>query len=356
MRILGVDLARGLALLAVFVAHTAPIGPSSPIPERLLMGADNVAAPLFTLLFGVSAGLAARSAEQAGQSRGQFRLFFELRALVLIGFGVLADLGQHSVIPILHYLGAVGLVLIPVLYLRARWLLVMSVGAVVVSAIAMPWAQALQMTLRVQAVQGGGSGWAENTVASLVGFVFSDFGYRVSGLLAFALAGLAVGRIALQSWGRLMTLFLVGGALTAGALGVGQLTGISTDAYAGTAPELVNAIGLAGMVLAASCALSATPLRRVLAPVYALGTLTLTFYVAHIVVLGAWASLTGLSDDKWSVLLALSVGSLAGAWLIRRRWRRGPAEWLVHQVAQFPLARRRGTRRATATAGPERLR
>lgn len=334
MRLLGVDLARGLALLAVFVAHTAPIGPSSPMPERLLMGADDIAAPLFILLFGVSAGLAARAAEGEGRSRGQFRLFFAVRAGTLIAFGLLADFIQPAVIPILHYLGTVALLLLPALYLGARWLLLLSASMVVMSATAMPYAQAAQMSLRRQALQGDGSGWVGNSAAALVGFVFSDYGYRVSALLAFALAGLAVGRIAVAGWGRISCLFLAGGALLAIGLGMSTLTGISAAAYAGTAPELIKSTGLAAVVLAVSCALAATPIRHALVPVTALGALSLTFYLGHILVLAAWWHLTGQPDDSWKMLLFLGVGSLLAAWLIRLRWRRGPAEWLVHRVAR----------------------
>jgi hypothetical protein len=96
---------------------------------------------------------------------------------------------------------------------------------------------------------------------NLVGFFFTDYGYRVSALAVWALAGLAISRVAL------------------------------------------------------------------------------TFYLAHIAALGMWTRLTGLSDDKWSILLALSVGSLAAAWLIRLRWRRGPAEWLTARVSRFRLGR-----------------
>ncbi len=343
MRILGVDLARGLALLAVFVAHTAPIGSSSPLPERLLMVADDLAAPLFTLLFGVSAGLAARAAQRQGRPRAEFRLFFASRAAVLIGLGLFADFIQPAVVPILHYLGAVGLLLLPALFLRARWLLVLTAAAVAVSAIAMPPAQEWQMNLRLQALQSGGAGWAYDAAATMVGFVFSDFGYRVSGLLAFALAGLVVGRIALHSRGRVTGLFMTGGALMAAGLGARALTGISASAYAGTGPELVKAIGLACVVLAVSCAIAATRAHRALVPVTALGTLTLTFYIGQILVLAAWWHMTGLPDDSWKMVLTLSSGSLVGAWLIRRQWRHGPAEWLVQLVAQPPPRRRRAS-------------
>jgi uncharacterized membrane protein YeiB len=352
LRNLGVDLARGLALLAVFVAHTAPIGPSSPMPERLLLAANDLAAPLFTLLFGTSAGLAARAARREGRSRAQFRLFFAVRAAVLIVFGVLAVIIQPAVIPILHYLGAVGLLLLPVLYLRARWLLLLSAGMVALSAIAMPSAQVVQMNLRMQALEADGSGWVANSAATLVGFVFCDYGYRVSALLAFALAGLAVGRIAVTGWGRLTSLFLVGGALVAVGLGVSTLTGISAAAYAGTAPELVKSIGLACVVLAVSCALAATPVRRALVPITALGTLSLTFYLGHILVLAAWWHLTHLPDDSWKMVLFLCLGSLLGAWLIRLRWRRGPAEWLVHRIALLPMGRP-WMSQSTGRAAPE---
>ena len=357
MRILGVDLARGFALVAVFVAHTAPIGGDSPLGIRWLQLSDHVAAPLFTLLLGVSAGLASRasataiaadtatatatdtvSAPDRVDARRAFRCSFALRGILLVALGLLAGLAGAQVIPILHYLGVVSLLLVPVLFLRARWLLLLAAVTVIVSAVAMPLALSVQLNLIVDAATGGFA-WGDQTAATLIGFFFSDYGYRVSGLLAFALTGLAVSKVALTTRRGLVGLGLAGALLIAVALVGFAVTGGSLVPYSGTAPELLKAVGLACLALAVCCGLASTPVARLLAPVSALGSVTLTFYLAHIAVLGMWAHLTSASDDSWPLLLGLCAGSLLGAWLLRRRWRRGPAEWLVWTLTRAPVRR-----------------
>lgn len=333
MRVAGVDLARGFGLLAVFVAHTAPVGGDSPLFLRWLQLSDHVAAPLFTLLMGVSAGLAFSTAAAAGgQESRLFRRGFAIRAAALIVLGLLAGLAGTNVIPILSYLGVVALLLLPVLALRARWIILLSAVATALSAAIMPLAATATTDLYMQAALHPETAWPARTGATLVGFFFSDYGYRVSGLLALALAGLAVAKVRLTGR-RVLGLAAVGTALVAVGVAGYAATGWSLVPYSGTATELVKAIGLACLALAACCGLAETPLARFLAPVSVLGTMTLTFYLAHIAVLGLWARLTGVPDDSWLMLFSLCAGSLIGAWLLRRH-RRGPVESLVSVFAR----------------------
>lgn len=338
MRIPGVDLARGFALLAVFVAHTAPVGPDSPLYLRWMQISDHIAAPLFTLLLGVSAGLASRPAVGDRDSRGAFRLTFALRGVALVVLGLLSGLAGAQVVPILHYLGVVALILVPLLFLRARWLLLLSAAAVAISVAAMPLAFDVQVRLVVDAATGGWV-WGDQTASTVIGFLFSDDRYRVSGLLAFALVGLAVSRIALGGR-RLLALGAAGAGLIVAAVVAYLITGMSLAPYSGTAPELVKSIGLSCLVLAICCGVATTPGARFLTAVTALGTVTLTFYLAHIIVLGVWARLTPATDDSWPMVIGLCAGSLVGAWLIRKRWRHGPVEWLVGRVSRGPVRSR----------------
>ncbi|MFF2773188.1 acyltransferase family protein, partial [Streptomyces bacillaris] len=171
-----------------------------------------------------------------------------------------------------------------------------------------------------------------------------DYGYRVSTLLVWALAGLAISRVGLRGRRRLVTLGSTGVGLICAAVVASTLSLGTLEPHSGSAPELLKGLGLACLAIAACCGLASTPVIRTLKPVTALGTMTLTFYLAHIAALGLWTRLTGMLDDKWSILFALSVGSLLGAWLIRRRWGRGPAEWLMASTS----SPRYGPRRATA--------
>lgn len=338
MRITGIDLARGFALLGVFVAHTAPIGGDSPLTVRWLNIADHATTPLFTLLLGVSAGLATRrTLDAGGVGKAASRRVLAIRGLLFVGLGLLAGLAGASVIPIVHYLGVVTLVIVPALFLRTRWLVLASGVVLLASSAAIGPATSLRHSLMRHAIIDD-SLWL-NAAQTLVGFFFTDYGYRVSSLAVWALAGLAVSRLALTGRRRLLALgatgvCLLGAAVVATRLGLGTL-----EPHSGSAPELLKGLGLAFVAIAVSSGLAATPAIRLLAPLTALGGMTLTFYLAHIAALGMWTRLTGMSDDKWSILFALSVGSLACAWLIRLRWRRGPVEWLTGRVSRFRFGR-----------------
>lgn len=339
MRITGLDLARGFALLAVFVAHTAPIGPNSPVPLNWLEFADDIAAPLFTTLVGVSAGLAVRNAAVAGPvPRGRLVVAFAVRGVLLIVLGLLAGLAGATVIPILHYLGAVTLLLLPVLFLRPRWLVALSAAMVIVSSLALEPASKLHKWLMIESIVEQ-SLWAE-LGKHLVGFFFADYGYRVSSLLVWALAGLAISRLVFAERQRIRGLAVAGLALLVAATALSTVTGGTLSSYSGTAPELLKSLGLACTIIALSCWLASTPFVKVLGPVITLGSMTLTFYLAHIAALGLWTRLTGMTDDKWSILFALCAGSLITAALIRRRWRRGPLEWLMAQASSASMGRR----------------
>lgn len=339
MRITGVDLARGFALLGVFVAHTAPIGPGSPPTLRWLTIADHATTPLFTVLLGVSAGLATRRVlETPGGMRIAVRRAFSIRGVLLVVLGLLAGLAGAMVIPIVHYLGAVTLLLVPALFLRTRWLVLLSGACLVLSALAIGPATTLRAALVREAALA--DSWGLDLAQTLVGFFATDYGYRVSTLLVWALAGLAISRVALTGRRRLLALGSTGVVLLCAAVAASTMTLGTLEPHSGSAPELLKGLGLACLAITVCCGLASTPVIRALTPVTALGSMTLTFYLAHIAALGLWTRLTGMSDDKWSILFALSVGSLLAAWLIRRRWRRGPMEWLMALATSQRLGRR----------------
>lgn len=92
-RDLGLDAARGVAIVAMVIAHahtwfTAP-GPL----DRLVDEINDLASPLFALVMGVSAGLVARGIIARGQDRWPTIAHFAVRALLLV---VLGSCWRHS--------------------------------------------------------------------------------------------------------------------------------------------------------------------------------------------------------------------------------------------------------------------
>src|SRR5215213_6909725 len=109
-RIDGVDIARGIAVLGMFVAHVLPDGDT----ENLADGRSSV---LFATLAGVSLGLLTGGAEPPPSgSRRRLVGGVALRGLTLILLGlVLWPLGSGIAI-ILDYYGVFFLVLLPLLF------------------------------------------------------------------------------------------------------------------------------------------------------------------------------------------------------------------------------------------------
>lgn len=348
LRLVGVDLARGLGLLGVFVAHTAPASGVRAI-DIVLNISEHVSAPLFTLILGVSLGLMTQRGRKDARERPRLRRQLAVRALLLVILGIAVGYLGAQVIPILSYFGVVVLLLIPLMFVRTRWLIVPAAMLVALSPLAQSFVPGLLGGWLTNGLAASGQPLPfRDPVSGLASFLFYDPGYRVSGLLVFALAGLAASRY-LASTRMLFAIATIGGGLVGLAVILSSASGATLAAYSGSVPELLKATGLALIILGACCLLVAAagaPRRsrvasttlRLLDPVRILGTMSLTFYVLHIVVLGVWAHVTDLSDDSWPLLLGLIVGSLTLSVLWNRLVGKGLLEWLMG-AASFGITR-----------------
>ena len=112
-----VDVVRFLALVAMYVAHVAPV----PGPAHVLELSEYLTMPLFALLVGVGAQLGSR---RPGPATGRPRL---VRALALVVLGLALELAEAQVVIVLVHLGV--LVLVAALLARLPDLLVADGGA-----------------------------------------------------------------------------------------------------------------------------------------------------------------------------------------------------------------------------------
>jgi uncharacterized membrane protein YeiB len=100
--------------------------------------------------------------------------------------------------------------------------------------------------------------------------------------------------------------------------------------HANTPVDLAHTIGSAMAILGAALLLTrAARGSRILRPLADIGSMTLTLYTAHVVVL----STDLLSDHATLLYTVLVVGSVAFAVLWRRRYGQGPLERLVAEVS-----------------------
>lgn len=385
-RIHGLDLARGLAVLGMFVAHTAAAGPYAEGTwlGEVLSWSHGRSSILFALLAGVSLGiLTGRTRPYAGEDAVHARVRILVRGVLLLGIsGLLAVLNGQVALILAFY---------------AAWFF-----------LALPFAwwpvRRLFAAAAVVAVAGPVLRWALVTVAPDLGLVLdsldvNDFFVEtmVSGVypglayLAFVFAGLGLARLDLGAR-RLQVRMLILGLLLAvvgygGGLALGTAAGVQTTEpesivaaeydglsegaelefgpdgepifpdgiaddklwpdmgvaesaatdllatwpHSGSTFEILGSGGVALAILAVCLLLPAAASRTVLAPLAAVGAMSLSAYSLHVVVLALFPAMVG-AESIWPAA-GLVGAALLGCWAWRATLGRGPLERLLHSVS-----------------------
>lgn len=320
-RLFGVDTARGIALLGMFVAHTVIGG-----GEKIV---DGRSAILFATVAGVSLGLLTGGTTPPGPGdRTRERLVVLVRgsALVLLGLALTTFLAPPVAV-ILDFYGVGFLALIAVLFVAKP---VLAVLAAVAAFAAPPIVAAVTDRVPFEGILAPLQPFAR-------WFVYGEYPMLI--WLAFLLVGLLLARADLADRFT-AALALVGGALAA-VVGYGAafaIPGVTAAAHTGTTAEVLGSGGVAVAIIGALSLLDsasgrgervARVVRFALAPIAAAGSLSLTLYTAHVVLLVAVRAAVG-GDERWIVpdwtLPALVVGSLVVATLWRRFVGTGPLE------------------------------
>ncbi|CAN7362215.1 acyltransferase family protein [Knoellia sp. LjRoot47] len=325
-RVLGLDAARGVAVVAMVIAHALPFI-SSRVPQDVLfvlLQVNDLASPLFALVMGAAAGLVFPG---TSASRGIVRA--AVRGLALIALGVGLERLDHWVAVILHVLGLLVIVGTPLLVLGSRWLLGLAAvlwlaGPSVIGAV----------TRAAGGVPGGATptaGWAGNP---LVEWLVLNTHYRVLTLLPLFLIGAVLARRGLDderaSWWCLM-----GGLAMLWASFAADLLGFPV-VFSGDHPDQVQENGLAlaayGLVMATAIAGARHGSRpTVLGPLALVGTVALSLYVVHVALLVP--VIPAFPDGGWLPFTAFVVVSVGAAWAWARFVGRGPVEVLLDRVS-----------------------
>ena len=122
MRIEGVDAARGIALIGMFVAHVAPAVASVDAAELIAL-ADERPRLLFALTAGIGLGLLSGGVRPADdpRERGALRRQVAIRAVMLVALGLLVVATLRPLVfVILDVYGVAFLLMIPLMFLPAR--------------------------------------------------------------------------------------------------------------------------------------------------------------------------------------------------------------------------------------------
>ena len=336
-RLLVPDVLRGVAILAMLIAHALPLVPSLR-GGAVGFAAGNVndlASPLFALVMGMSAALVLA---RPGASGGRVVVQNLIRGAVLVALGVwLGGWGSWIAI-VLPHLGLTLALGTPILLLRSRLVAVVGAAVLVLSA---------PVNAAVAASADPTVLYARSPVGSLLQWGFVDPHYRVTNLLPFFLLGALLLRHGFRR-DRLLALLAVVAVLAYPMRPVlERLAGL--DSASGSYPDTLHDLGL---VLAAYTAVvllasvrrrpASTVIAAVLTPFRAVGSLALSVYLLQVAVVAAFAA-AGLgytADTPGSALLLV-----LGVWAVAVLWWRfvgiGPLEWLIGRLTRLVPAPRR---------------
>lgn len=360
-RLAGVDLARGIALLGMMAVHVLPAQDPDGSPSLTDQVASGRAAALFAILAGV--GLALAYGRRPSLPRTGAAVL--LRALLIGAVGLALGMLDSGVAVILAYYAVFFVLALP--WLRAGPRTLAAAAAVV--AVGMPFVS-LAVRDDLPPRDRASPGFADVAEPGQLASELLLTGYYPAAIwLAYLLVGLAVGRLAL-TFSRTALRIVLGGALLASgavalsALLLGPLGGydrlaevvrpeegntveqvvdaarfgnvpttsawwLATDApHTSTPLDMAHTTGSALLVLGLAL-LVRGPVASLLRPLSAAGSMPLSLYSAHVLLLG-----TTDAEDPEPYYLAQVVVALVFAVLWRRFVGRGPLEAVLALVTR----------------------
>ncbi len=367
-RVAGVDVARGVALLGMMAVHVFDTFDEGGSPSATTVIAGGRSAATFALVAGVSvAFLSGGRRVVQGRARTATAAGLAVRALLIGAIGLLLGLTETGIAVILVFYAVLFLLAIPLLGLPPRALALLTAAVIALGPLLLVVAAGMDLP------DLDGDNPTPVTLvtdpAGTLGALFITGAYPVVVYLAYLCAGLAIGRLDLGS--RQVAAWLLGGGIAlavasriassvllypAGGLdrlvAHGEVEAEDASAamtllwepeqgtswwylalaspHSHTQLDLTHTLGAAIAVLGTSLLVTRIPaIGRLLSPVEAAGTMTLTLYTAHILVLE-----TGAFEDHLAVqYLFVVAASLAFALLWRRWQNQGPLERMVAVAA-----------------------
>ena len=359
-RIPGLDAARGLAVLGMVIAHSVLTPAWGSGPTALLGFAHGRSGILFATVAGVSlAMISGGSRRVEGEDLLRARTTILGRAVVLLLIAGVLSMIPTTIQVILASYAFWFVLSLPALRWRPRTLLVVACGLALVGKLLVTG-----LPLWIPTWGYGSPDLGSNVVPTLLVTTVSP----ALVWMAFVLAGMALGRFGLDNTRALRGFLVAGLVLFAGfaapfvvsagspaplfadvqrtatsTTGIDQTTDPTTgidwqqalwsfEPTSGTAFEVFSSGGLALTVISGLVLLGRLPWSRwVLLPLTGVGSMALTAYVVHVVVLTD-AQPDGLLADGWvGGWLCLGLVVACGAW--SQVFVSGPLEQLTGAIA-----------------------
>lgn len=370
-RLVGVDVARCLALLGMVATHVLAERDADGSLTTAQWLAGGRASALFAVLAGVSLALmTGRRTPVRGRERARRSVGLAVRAVLIAVLGLALGGLDHGIAVILTYYGLLFLLGLPFLGLRTRPLLALAAVWVVVGPVV---SQLVRPHLPERRFGSPSFEQLSDPGRLLAELLFTGY-YPVVPWLAYVLLGLALGRADLRR--RRVQAWLVGAGLATAVVSTALSHWLTTRGpvaerlladepglsiedlldrisrgmfgqtpaegpwawllvvapHSSTPFDLAQTMGSAAFVL--GCCLGVVGLvgrfgERALAVFFGAGTMTLSLYTLHVLMRTEriWPA-EEAESFRWHVLVLLAVGAgfvAAG--------RRGPLEWLVARVS-----------------------
>ncbi len=370
-RLVGVDLARALAVFGMYVVHIGPaLSATDGVGSWVRYMSDGHSSVLFATLAGFSLMLlAGRREPKTGLAGRQAKARIAIRAVVLPALGTAMAMEYGGVV-ILGFYGVYFLLALPLLRLRAKTLAIIAAALALVT----PQLSFALYSVLTESVRQSINAYDPLHRLSDVGvldLLFTGF-YPTITWIPFVIAGMALARFDLSATAVQRRLAALGAALTVAAYGMSLLLAgkdalrstaedgpssggsgsmpldsgslesqasslLTAGPHSGTTFDIIGSVGVAILVIVgATVAMDRLPrLRRLAKPVIAVGTMSLTAYVGHFVIQG-WLPSFGATNDEesWATLLMFVLGAIVFAAIWSRFFRRGPLEYLLNAATK----------------------
>ncbi|WP_461021048.1 heparan-alpha-glucosaminide N-acetyltransferase domain-containing protein [Trueperella pyogenes] len=355
-RIRGIDLARGLAILGMIWAHVKPIiyepGTVSYILSEIPSGRSSA---LFAFLAGISlAILSGRNVTYTGEQLRHAQLRIVGRAVILLAFAAFLSIFPTVIAVILGFYAAWFILAVPFLHWSPKKLGIAAGVVALIGPQIINGFHYLSYTFDIF-LSGGVNAYLYEV---LLAGMYPGLAY-----MAYVFAGMAIGRLDLNSTAVRLRMLTAGLAISVVGYGSGYLAAIfmpfeplpiddidafsflpkeptigpwdffSIEPHTNTTPEVLGNLGFALIVLA--LCLWLTPLaKNVFFPIAAVGSMSLTAYVGHAFGLYFKEDWFMSMSPTPFLIVAGAVLAFCTVWALLPL-RRGPLEWVTYIFSQW---------------------